>query len=64
MRPFVLALLLALATSAWAQHDHHAMAGMKTSSAARLEVQDDAAAQVLTVRVGPLNLPASFRLSH
>ena len=59
MRPLVAVLLLALAASAWAQHDHHSMAEMKTSSAARLEVQDDAAAQVLTVRVGPLNLPAN-----
>ncbi len=45
--------------SAWAQHDHHSMAAMKTSSEARLEVQDDTAAQVLTVRVGPLNLSAN-----
>ena len=59
MRPSVAVLLLALATSAWTQHDHHSMAGMKTSSQTRLEVQDDAAAQVLTVRVGPLNLPAN-----
>jgi len=55
----LLFLLLALATAAWAQHDHHAMGGMKTSSRARLEVKDDSTAQVLTVRVGPLDLPAS-----
>jgi hypothetical protein len=35
------------------------MAAKKTSPDARLEVQDDAAAQVLTVRMGPRKLPAN-----
>jgi len=35
------------------------MVAMKTSSKARLEVQDNIAAQTLTVRVGPLILPAN-----
>ena len=35
------------------------MGAMKTSSEARLEVQDNAAAQMLIVHVGPLNLPAN-----
>jgi hypothetical protein len=59
MKYLVVVLLLACAVSAWAQHDHHSMAAMKTTSDARLEVQDDTAAQVLTVRVGPLDLPAN-----
>ena len=59
MNRFVVVLFLACATSAPAQHDHHTMGAMKTSSDARLEVRDDAAAQVLTVRIGPLNLPAN-----
>ena len=59
MRPLLVVLLLAWTTFAWAQHNHHAMAAMKTSSEAHLDVQDDAAAQVLTLRVGPLNLPAN-----
>lgn len=57
MKRSLLVLLLACSASAWAQHDHHGM--MKTSSDARLEVQDNVAAQSLTVRVGPLNLPAN-----
>jgi hypothetical protein len=59
MRGCVVVLLLACVASALAQHEHRAMAAMQTSSAARLEVHDDAAVQTLTVRVGPLNLPAS-----
>ena len=42
-----------------AQHEHHAAGATQTSSAARLEAQGDAAAQTLTVRLGPLNLPAN-----
>jgi len=53
-------LLLACTASAWAQHEHHAaMSGVKVSSQARLEVRDDSASQSLTVRVGPLDLPAN-----
>ncbi len=46
---------------ACAQHQHHVMI-MKKSAAAKLEVRDDSAAQQLTVRVGPLKLPA--RATH
>ncbi len=42
----------------YAQHQHHVMI-MKKSAAAKLEVRDDAAAQQLTVRLGPLKLPAN-----
>ena len=59
MKRFVVVLFLACATSVLAQHDHRAMGAMKTSPDARLEVRNDAAAQVLTVRIGPLNLPAN-----
>ena len=60
MRRSAFVLLLFCSTSAWPQQEHHhSMAAMKTSSDARLEVRNDAAAQSLTVRVGPLNLPAN-----
>ena len=60
MRPFVAVLLVACSICAWPQQEHHhSMSAMKTSSAARLEVRNDSAAQSLTVRVGPLNLPAN-----
>jgi len=52
----VLALLLIANAVVFAQHEHHHM-GMN-ASAARLQVEDDAAAQVLTLRLGPVNLPA------
>ncbi len=59
-------LLLLFASSSWgfAQHQHathtHSSEGMahKIDPAAKLEVRDDAAAHLLLVRVGPLNLPA------
>lgn len=57
MKRILLTLALTCAASAWAQHDHHAM-NMAPSATAHMDVQDDSAAQVLTVRVGPLNLPA------
>ena len=41
----------------FAQHDHQHM-GMHQHSAAKIETQNDAPAQVLTVRLGPVNLPA------
>jgi len=50
---FLVALALA---PAFAQHNHHHM--MMKHGAAKLETHDDAAAQLLTVRLGPLNLPA------
>ncbi len=50
---FLVALALA---PAFAQHNHHHM--MMKHGAAKLETHDDPAAQLLTVRLGPLNLPA------
>ena len=55
-----LLLLLLCTAPLWAQHEHHsAMSGMQVSSQARLEVRDDVASHVLTIRIGPLNLPAN-----
>ncbi len=60
MRRSAFVLLLFCSTSAWPQQEHHhSMAAMRTSPEARLEVRNDAAAQSLTVRIGPLNLPAN-----
>ncbi len=56
MKPILMILALACSSLAWAQHDH-AM-NMAPSATAHMDVQDDSATQVLTVRVGPLNLPA------
>jgi hypothetical protein len=54
------AFLILLASSlALAQHEHHNMAEHQPQiSAAKLEVRNDSAAQLLTVRLGPLDLPA------
>ena len=41
-----------------AQHEHHGMTHHLTASEAKLDVQDDSIAQILTVRLGPVNLPA------
>ena len=49
-----LAALLLLSTLAVAQHDH-----MHMSSQAALKVDNDPAAHVVTVEIGPLNLPAN-----
>lgn len=49
-----LVLLLLFASLVFAQHDH-----MHISSQAALKVDDDPAAHVLTVELGPLNLPAN-----
>ncbi|HSA91738.1 MAG TPA: hypothetical protein VLE48_01910, partial [Terriglobales bacterium] len=59
MRTIYLTTLLAVmaAESALAQHDHSAMQH-KVAAQARLQVQDDAARRSLTVRLGPLELPA------
>lgn len=57
MRRFLVVLLLACTSFVLAQHDHHSM--MKTSSNAQLDIQDNSAAQILTLRVGPLTLPAN-----
>ncbi|HEV2494265.1 MAG TPA: hypothetical protein VG204_14460 [Terriglobia bacterium] len=51
-----LALTILIAASLRAQHEH--MATMQHAAPAKLTVANDAAAHVLTVRVGPLNLPA------
>lgn len=45
------------AGSARAQHEHHRMAH-KIAAGAKLDVTDDAAAQAMVIRVGPLDLPA------
>ena len=51
-------VLMALASVlGFAQHDMSQMPGMKMSSGS-MEVHNDAAAQVLTVRLGPWHLPA------
>lgn len=44
---------------AQAQHEHHQTAVHKMARGVKLDVKDDAVAQVLTVRLGPLNLPAN-----
>ncbi|MBZ5706100.1 MAG: hypothetical protein LAN63_12150 [Acidobacteriia bacterium] len=49
-------LLFWIATSALAQHEHQM--AMHHDPAVKLEIHDDPAAQVLTVRLGPVNLPA------
>jgi hypothetical protein len=49
-------LLCWIATSALAQHEHQMV--MHHDPAAKLEMHDDPAAQVLTVRLGPIKLPA------
>lgn len=41
-----------------AQHEHHAGMHHQLAAGVKLEVKDDVAAQTLTVRVGPINLPA------
>ena len=52
--PLVLFLLLGHAA---AQHEHQRM-GMQQHSAAKIEIQNDATTELLTVRLGPVNLPA------
>lgn len=47
----------AAASPARAQHEHHDMAH-KTAAGVKLDVKDDTAAQAVTLRLGPLNLPA------
>jgi len=51
-----LLVLLSNASSVPGQHEHHGI--HKMAADARVEVLDDAAGQVLTVRAGPINLPA------
>ena len=52
-----LLVLLLNALSVLGQHERHGM-HHKMAADARVEVLDDAAGQVLTVRAGPINLPA------
>ncbi len=49
------AACLALAA---AQHEHHGMMMMHQAANVRLDVHDDASAHALTIRLGPLDLPA------
>jgi hypothetical protein len=55
----VLVASLAVALSAFAQHDH-----MHMTAQAGLKVENDAAAHTLTVALGPLNLPANTTHDH
>jgi hypothetical protein len=59
MRTWLLCVALGLqpAVSLYAQHEHHDMSQHKMAQVA-LEVADDKAGQTLTVKLGPLNLPA------
>ncbi len=47
------------ASAARAQHSHHNTSGHKIARDAKFTVSDDAAARRLTVRLGPLKLPAN-----
>jgi hypothetical protein len=63
MRTVVAGLVLFFCCFAFAQHEHHpgmSHEGMahKMDHAATMQVANDTAAHVLTVKVGPLNLPA------
>lgn len=49
---------LPLLLSAAAQHEHHRAAHHLTAQDVKLEVHEDAATRELTVRLGPLDLPA------
>ncbi len=42
----------------WAQHEHHMMHQHHSATGVNLDVRNDAAAPVLDIRLGPLNLPA------
>ncbi len=56
---FFAAFALLGSSGARAQHSHHAVTPHKVARAAKLAVTDDAAARRLTVRLGPLKLPAN-----
>ncbi|MGH9532330.1 MAG: hypothetical protein ACRD2Q_08045, partial [Terriglobales bacterium] len=47
------------ASMAWAQHAHHSGPAHKVARDAKFAVSDDAAGRRLTVRLGPLKLPAN-----
>ncbi len=57
----LLLLMLAVCTASFAQHHHHDMA---ETSAAKLTAVDDSGAHVITVRFGPVNLPARTPHDH
>lgn len=46
------------ASLAWAQHERHGVTHDESATGAKLAVQDDPSARVLTVRIGPFHLPA------
>ena len=63
MKRFRLVLVTLVALWAWArpvpaQHEHHKMIQHQTATGLKLDVSDDSAAQIMTMRLGPLNLPA------
>ncbi len=62
MKRFLVLFLALLAASSpvRAQHEHHGHHGMahRTAEGVELEVRDDAVARVITLRLGPLDLPA------
>ncbi len=59
MKRFFLLCLVASLTgwNAQAQHEHHGMTH-ETAAGVKLEVKSDPAQQVMTMRLGPVNLPA------
>ncbi len=57
-RSFLVCLvLLVFGGAVRAQHEHHGMAH-KTAEGVKLDIRVDAAAQAITLRLGPLDLPA------
>ncbi len=54
---FVCLVLLVFGGAVRAQHEHHGMAH-KTAEGVKLDIRVDAAAQAITLRLGPLDLPA------
>ena len=62
----VVTIALAGLAAAWAfaehEHMHHAGMMMKTAKGVKIELQNDTAAKILTMRLGPLNLPP--QISH
>ncbi|HEV2350549.1 MAG TPA: hypothetical protein VG028_11965 [Terriglobia bacterium] len=60
MKPLALGLAVGLCAAGvgHAQHDMEHMHMMRRAANVKLEVQNDEAAHVLTLRLGPLNLPA------
>lgn len=63
-RRWWLAAFLLLSTAVLAQHDMAQMPGMRRSAGRRITVKDDPTLHALTVRVGPLRLPAHTDHMH